>query len=226
MQKMSETGGPIPIVSMRFRHIRRRCLSAIVVSVFLAATPFHAAGTDDHPAVETARTYLQAVVAGDWTTCADLILPKALERKKRETVEVIKNSPTVSEETERLKMLGIASFKDLEAMSPAAFYIAERNAVHKAIDESAASKARQLSTLKIEVLSVGVEEDGSFVHVLVRTHRDTEEIRVHELMLVSLLKDSDVPGKWRIVPDTQLPVSEPLPETGDAPDASKEKKKP
>lgn len=183
------------------------------------------ADVEGHPAVTTARSYLQAVVAGDWTTCAQLILPKALERKHQASIEVIKNSATVTEETERLKQLGIVSFKELESMKPADFYVLERKAVHKAIDEPTSSQARQLRTLKIEVLSVGVEEEGHFVHVLMRTHRETDDVRVHELTLVSLLQEPGDPSTWRVVPDTQIPVSEPLPESGGGPSAVEEKKK-
>lgn len=179
----------------------------------------------EHPSVTTAKSYLQAVVAGDWTTCAQLIFPKALERKHQASVEVIKNSATVTEEAERLKQLGIASFKELESMNPADFYVLERKAVHKVIDEPSSSQARQLRTLRIEVLSVGLEEEGRFVHVLMRTHRETDEMQVHELTLVSLLQEPGEPGTWKVVPDTQIPVSEPLPEGGGGPSAAKEKKK-
>jgi hypothetical protein len=164
----------------------------------------------DRPEVAIASRYVKAVVAQDWTTCATMLAPKALQGRKNEMLAFIKQSRTMTEENSKLEALGLATYGDLEKLTPQQFYVLERTALNKKNALSEDSKQRQIQTLKIEVISVGAEDEGHLSHVLLRSHRETLDRRVHELLLVSLLQDPLDKDKCWILPDAQLPVAEPL----------------
>lgn len=186
-----------------------RILPILAATVTLGVTLLPAAARAEEPVfLGVTQDYVKAVVAQDWKKCADMLLPRALERKKEETVNFIKNSSTMEIESARLAVYGLRKVEELVSMSGQEFYVRERSAVQTGAGNAGADK--QLATLKIEVLATGKEEEGSFVHVVVRTHREAGEMRIHELTLVSLLQDPTNKDKWFIVPDTQLPVVQPI----------------
>ncbi len=164
----------------------------------------------NHPAAPVALIYLKAVVGQDWQKCSEMLLHGALARKHQDAIKIVKNSSTMPEETAWLASLNLKSIAELEKLTPQQFYVTERSAVHKGLVQPAGSLARQLATIQMTVLSVGTEEGGRFAHVLVRSHRETTDAMVHELTLVSLVRDEADPTKWSVMPDTQLPVAEPL----------------
>lgn len=111
-------------------------------------------------------------------------------------------------ESARLAVYKLQKVEELEKLTPQAFYVRERSAVQSGVNSS--DGAKELASLKMEILASGSEENGTFMHVTIRTHRETAEMRIHELALVSLLQDPADKNKWYVVPDTQLPVLEPL----------------
>lgn len=186
--------------------IRSLLAPAILVTALLIPAASRAA--DAHPAAETARTYVKTLLARDWQGCSAMIERQALERKLQSTVALVRGSATVSEETEKLRSLGLGSLKELEALTPRAFFVREREMMEKALGRPVSVAPEELRSLAMEVLSIGTEEEGSFVHVLLRTHRDTAAGKVHELMLVSLHQDASDKTKWLVVPDSLMPVFE------------------
>ena len=84
----------------------------------------------DHPTVELVKKYFQLVVEQDWKTAAKMIRPASIERKKRETLAIIKSAPTMSEEAAMLGKLGVKDIKSLENMSAEEFYVADRQSFH------------------------------------------------------------------------------------------------
>jgi hypothetical protein len=188
-------------------------IAPLIVSMLALMSASGLSGADATPSgpeVAVAIKYVTAVVSQDWKICSTMLAPKALERRQKEVLAFVKDSKTMTEESAKLEALGIATYGDLDKMTPQQFYVAERIALNQKTAPSQEVKVRQLQTLKVEVISVGSEDQGHFSHVLVRTHRDTLDMRVHELLLISLLQDSMDKEKWWVVPDTQLPVAEPL----------------
>jgi hypothetical protein len=185
-----------------------RSLLALAAFAVPLSTPAASHAADAHPAAETARAYVKTLLARDWQGCSAMIQREALERKLQSTVALVRGSATVTEETEKLRSLGLSSLKELEALTPRAFFVREREMMEKALGRPATVPQEELRSLTMEVLSVGAEEDGAFVHVLLRTHRDTSAGKVHELMLVSLHQDSSDKTKWHVVPDSLMPVFE------------------
>jgi hypothetical protein len=164
---------------------------------------------EQHPAVLKARLYVQAIVARDWPRCAALLLPAALERRQRDALAAF-DTANEKEQQGFLAFYGVKSRAELAALSPQKLYVADRTATYRALDEVPDALARELATLDLHVLSIASEENNEFLHVLIRTHREADTKRIHELMLVSVVRDTTDATRWFVAPDSLLPVAEPL----------------
>jgi hypothetical protein len=195
------------VTTIIMSHPPRRILAALL---FVCFTPSFVMTAEDHPATAAAQRYVKVLLAQDWTACADMILPDALSRKHQSTMALVRASGTITEENEKLRSLGLADLKELEAMTPRAYFILERRRMSEAMNRSQEARDEELKSLTMEPVSTGTEEGGKFAHVLLRTHRVSGGSRVHELMLISLYQDAADKTKWLVVPDTLMPVAEPL----------------
>ena len=164
----------------------------------------------DHAGVTLVKDYLAAVVSQDWKTASKMLLPTSLERKQRETISIIKTAPTMTEESEMLQKLGAKDISELEKMSPQEFYAADRRAVHDKMNISPDIKKKKQETLKINVISLGGEDENRVIHAVVRTSQETLESKIEELFLISMVQDKDNPKVWLIVPDMMRPITTPL----------------
>ena len=156
------------------------------------------------------KDYLAAVVSQDWKTASKMLLPTSLERKQRETISIIKTAPTMTEENEMLQKLGAKDISELEKMSPQEFYAADRRAVHDKMNISTEIKKKKQDTLKINVISLGGEDENRVIHAVVRTSQETLESKIEELFLISMVQDKDNAKAWLIVPDMMRPITTPL----------------
>lgn len=178
-----------------------------------------------HPTVELVKKYFELVVDQDWKTAAKMIRPASIERKKRETLAIIKSAPTMSEEAAMLGKLGAKDIKSLESMTPEEFYVADRQSFHNPArndDEKERQKKVQeqkKGSLKIDVLGVIGEQGGKVAHLAVRTSQDVIDQRINELFFISFIQDEADATKWLIAPDMQRPVTEPLSGAAPAPAA-------
>lgn len=164
----------------------------------------------DHAGVTLVKDYLAAVVSQDWKTASKMLLPTSLERKQRETISIIKTAPTMTEENEMLQKLGAKDISELEKMSPQEFYAADRRAVHDKMNISPDIKKKKQDTLKINVISLGGEDENRVIHAVVRTSQETLESKIEELFLISMVQDKDNAKAWLIVPDMMRPITTPL----------------
>ena len=164
----------------------------------------------DHAGVTLLKDYLAAVVSQDWKTASKMLLPTSLERKQRETISIIKTAPTMTEENEMLQKLGAKDISELEKMSPQEFYAADRRAVHDKMNISTEIKKKKQDTLKINVISLGGEDENRVIHAVVRTSQETLESKIEELFLISMVQDKDNAKAWLIVPDMMRPITTPL----------------
>lgn len=190
---------------------RARLLLHLVFAA-LACAPVRAGDApvgEQHPAVQKARQYVRAIIARDWQGCAEMLLPAALERRKRDLLAEF-DAATPGRQKAILDFHGVASRKELEMMTPQALYISDRTATYRPLHDEPNMPARQLITLDMKVVSTGAEENGRFVHTLIRTHRDAGNARVHELTLVSVVQDDADEARWFVVPDSLLPAVEPI----------------
>jgi hypothetical protein len=188
------------------------CVLALTVAARAENLPL------DHATAGVAKKYLEAVVQQDWAAASIMLLPASLERRRLQMINAIKNSRTMTEEANKLAMLGIKDLRDLEKMTPQDAYVADREAVHKQMRLSAEAIKKKQETLKITVLGVIAESGGSPVHVLVRTRQNTVvqdprapgEVSIEELLLISMIQDKEEKSKWLVVPDMQSPVTTPV----------------
>jgi hypothetical protein len=165
----------------------------------------------DHPCAALVKKYLTAVVMQDWKTAASLLVPASLERRQRETVQIIKSAPTMTDEETMLAGYNVKGVRDLEGMTPQEFYQADREAWHKKLKLTPEATKRKQETLKITVLGLVQEKDKGYVHATVRTSQETLTDKIEELFLISFVPDPINPKSYLISPEMKdRPVITPL----------------
>lgn len=188
------------------------CSLAAVASLGLIPTQASADQLPlDHPAGALVKKYLTAVVMQDWKTAASLLVPNSLERRQRETVNIIKAAPTMTDEETMLAGYNVKGVRDLESMTPQEFYKADREAWHKKLKLTPEATKRKQETLKITVLGLVEEKDKGYIHATVRTSQETLTDKIEELFLISFVPDPSNPKSWLISPEMKdRPVITPL----------------
>lgn len=165
----------------------------------------------DHPCAALVTKYLTAVVLQDWKTASKMLVSASLERRQRETVNVIKSAPTMSDEEAMLAGYNVKGVSELEKMTPQEFYQADREAWHKKLRITPEATKRKQETLKIVVLGLVQEKDKGYVHATVRTSQETLTDKIEELFLISFVPDPTDPKNYLISPEMKdRPVITPL----------------
>lgn len=195
---------------MRFS---RSLLGPVVALIAVAASLLPvSAGAENlpltHPTVDLVKKYFQFVVEQKWQEAAKMIRPSSIERKKRETLAIIKSAPTMSEEAAMLAKLGVKDLRELEKMSVEEFYVADRQSFHNLARNNEEILKQKKESLKVEVLGVVGEKEGTVAHLAVRTSQEVQDQRINELFFISFTQDETDKTKWQIAPDMQRPVTE------------------
>jgi predicted SPOUT superfamily RNA methylase MTH1 len=165
----------------------------------------------DHPCASLVKKYLTAVVQQDWKTASAMLVPSSLERRQRETVNIIKSAPTMSDEENMLAGYNVKGVSELEKMSPQEFYQVDREAWHKKLKLTPEATKRKQETLKVIVLGLVQEKDKGYVHATVRTSQETLTDKIEELFLISFITDPANPKNYLISPEMKdRPVITPL----------------
>ena len=187
----------------------RPFLTLLAASVLLVSTSQAGNLPATHPTGELVAKYFKLVVDQNWKDAASMIRPSSIERKKRETIQIIKQAPTMSEESAMLAKLGVKDIKALEEMGTEAFYVADRESFHSSANTPEVLKQKKES-LKINVLGIVGEDNDTVAHLVVRTSQEVGNQRINELFFISFVQDEADKAKWLIAPDMQRPVTEPL----------------
>ncbi|WP_395718195.1 hypothetical protein [Prosthecobacter sp.] len=190
-----------------------RFLISLVFCILGLATPMvHAEPLPlDHPCAALVKKYLTAVVLQDWKTASQMLVPASLERRQRETVQIIKSAPTMSDEETMLAGYNVKGVGELEKMTPQEFYQKDREAWHKKLKLTPEATQRKQETLKITVLGLVSEKDKGYVHATVRTSQETLTDKIEELFLISFVPDPTDPKNFLISPEMKdRPVITPL----------------
>ena len=194
-------------------HVRFFLRSLFAVSLLgLAVLPAQAEQLPlDHPCAALVKKYLAAVVQQDWKTASAMLVPASLERRQRETVNIIKSAPTMSDEENMLAGYNVKGVAELEKMTPQEFYQVDREAWHKKLKLTPEATKRKQETLKITVLGLVQEKDKGYVHATVRTSQETLTDRIEELFLISFITDPTNSKNFLISPEMKdRPVITPL----------------
>jgi hypothetical protein len=171
-----------------------------------------------HPCAVLVKQYLTAVVMQDWKTASKMLVPVSLERRQRETVQIIKSAPTMSDEETMLAGYNVKGVGELEKMTPQEFYQKDREAWHKKLKLTPEATKRKQESLKINVLGLVEEKDKGYVHATVRTSQETLTDKIEELFLISFVPNPSDPKNFLISPEMKdRPVITPL--DGTAPKA-------
>jgi hypothetical protein len=193
-------------------------LAAVATLGFATSTTLAEPLPLDHPCGDLVKKYLTAVVMQDWKTAAALLVPASLERRQRETVQIIKSAPTMTDEETMLAGYNVKGVRELESMTAQEFYQADREAWHKKLKLTPEATKRKQETLKITVLGLVQEKDKGYVHATVRTSQETLTDKIEELFLISFVPDPANPKGYLISPEMKdRPVITPL--DGSAPKA-------
>ena len=163
-----------------------------------------------HPTVDLVKKYFRYVIEQNWHEAAKMIRPSSIERKKRETIAIVKSAPTMSEEAAMLGRLGVKDLKELEKMSVEDFYVADRQSFQRPQSSNEEVQKQKRESLKVNVLGVVGEQDNKIIHLVVRTSQEVIDQRIDEIFFISFTQDDTDPTKWVIAPDIQRPVTEPL----------------
>jgi hypothetical protein len=195
--------------------------TAMAAAVLACAPTVKAQSTlkADHPTAEVVKKYLVAIVEQDWTTAAGMIFPASLEGRQQKMVQALKNSPTMTEEAARLKLLGLNEIRELEKLSPQDAYVADRKAVYSRMPIAPEVIKKKKESLKINILGLIPENDAKIVHAVVRTNQETNDTGISELLLISMIQDKTNSAKWFINPDMQQPIATPVSGAAPAPAA-------
>jgi hypothetical protein len=207
---------------MRFFTVSFGSLARLIVATaaLLAVSAVRAENLPaTHPTVDLVKKYFQLVVEQNWKEAAKMIRPSSIERKKRETLAIIKSASTMSEEAAMLAKLGVKDLRELEKMSVEEFYVADRQSFHNLARNNEEILKQKKASLKVDVLGVIGEQDGKVAHLAVRTSQEVMDQRINELFFISFTQDDADKAKWQIAPDMQRPVTEPLAKDGAAPPA-------
>lgn len=208
---------------MTVRSFLSGCVAALLLT-FSASSAVAEPLPLDHPCAALVKKYLTAVVMQDWKTAAELLVTDSLERRQRETIQIIKSAPTMTDEQTMLDGYNVKSVSDLEKMTPQQFYKVDREAWHKKLKLTPEATKRKQETLKINVLGIVEEKDKGYVHVTVRTSQETLTDRIEELFLISFVADPANPKSWLISPEMKdRPVITPLDTAASKSDGAKSK---
>lgn len=194
-------------------HVRSfLCLLTAACLFGLAAVPGRAEQLPlDHPCASLVKKYLTAVVMQDWKTASKMLVPTSLERRQKETVQIIKSAPTMTDEETMLAGYNVKGVGELEKMTPQEFYQVDREAWHKKLKLTPEATKRKQETLKITVLGLVQEKEKGYVHATVRTSQETLTDKIEELFLISFVPDPTDPKNFLISPEMKdRPVITPL----------------
>lgn len=91
-------------------------------SLVVCATVFGFSGAwaqeNLHPSYKVAEKYLRAVQLHEWEEAVDLVETRSLENLKDFQRRYLLRAPTIDEEKELLRLLGMGKISDLDDMAP------------------------------------------------------------------------------------------------------------
>ncbi len=154
-----------------------------------------------HASYKVAEQYLSAIHLHEWEKAVKMVEKKSLENLKVFQKRYLHSAPTMAEEEELLRLLGMSEISDIDDMSPEAVFIARGKAKTKKLVDADKHIAQMRKTLKLRTLGT-VPDGAAMVHAIIRKQFSAEEKAFEELAWVSLVKEGKV---WKISLDAQEP---------------------
>lgn len=179
--------------------LRRSFLLSIGI-LLLALTGASAQG-NLHPAYKVAEKYMKAIHVHSWDEAVKLVETKSLQNLKEFQKRYLNRAPTMAEEEELLRLLGMSKIGDLDKMSPSEVFIRRGMAKTKRLVDPDKHIAAMKKTLAMKTLGT-VPEGKDMVHVVIRKEFAAEGKAFSELAFVSVVKEGTV---WKVSLDAQEP---------------------
>lgn len=154
-----------------------------------------------HPAYKVAEKYLRAVQLHEWEEAVDLVETKSLDNLKDFQRRYLLRAPTMDEEKELLRLLGMSKISDLDALAPREIFIRRGQAKTKRLVDPQKHIGAMKQTLVMKTLGTA-PEGSSMVHAVIRKEFASDERGFSELAFVSLVKEGTV---WKVSLDAQEP---------------------
>ncbi len=159
-----------------------------------------------HPAYKVAEKYIRASHLHQWTYAVKMIESRSLENLKVIQKRFLLNAPTIPDEEELLRRLGLSDVSGLDELTPEEVFIRRAAANTRDLPDPEAHIAQMEKSLKLTTLTTARENDD-LVHVLMRVSYIVKTRAIAELALVSLIKEGTV---WKISLDAQEPTVTPV----------------
>lgn len=162
-----------------------------------------------HASYKVAEKYARAVQLHQWEEAADLVETRSLENLKVFQRRYLERAPTIAEEQELLRLLGMADISDLDTMAPREVFIRRGQAKTKQLLDPEKHLAELKASLVMKTLGTAPEGTDA-VHVVLRKEfaSKSEGKGFSELAFISLVKEGTV---WKISLDAQEPKMFALP---------------
>ena len=176
----------------------------ILTAVFVTLTASGAwAQNKLHASYKVAEKYLRAIQFHEWGEAADLVESRSLDNLKNYQRRYLQRAPTIAEEQELLRLLGMADISDLDKMSPREVFIRRGQAKTKQLLNAEKHIAEMKESFVMKTLGT-TPEGPNTVHVIVRKEfaSKSEGKGFSELTFISLVKEGTV---WKISLDAQEP---------------------
>jgi|MDTC01.3.fsa_nt_gb hypothetical protein len=173
----------------------------LLVGLIFTVSAVNALAAELHGSYKVAESYLSAIHLHQWESAVKLVETKSLENLKVFQKNYLLRAPTIAEEQELLRLLGMTDISDIDAMRPAEVFVRRGKAKTKKLVSPDKHIEQMKKTLKIKTLGT-VEEGDSTVHAVIRKEFAADEKGFSELAFVSLVKDGTV---WKVSLDAQEP---------------------
>ncbi len=156
-----------------------------------------------HPSHKVAEKYLRAIHLHQWNEAADLVETQSLKNLKDFQRRYLLKAPTIGEEQELLRLLGLSKISDLDPLTPREIFIRRGQAKTKRLVDAEKHVAEMKKTLVMKTLGTATEGTNA-VHVIIRKEfaSESEGKGFSELSFISLVKEGTV---WKISLDAQEP---------------------
>lgn len=154
-----------------------------------------------HPAAEVASQYLRDIHLHEWEKAVKLVDKKSLANLKNFQERYLEAAPTIADEEELLRLLGLKTINDIRALTPEEVFIRRGQAKTKKLVDPEKHIEEMKASLKMNTLGA-VPEGSDTVHVVIRKEFAGQGKKFSELAFVSLVNEE---GKWKVSLDAQEP---------------------
>ena len=149
-----------------------------------------------------AEKYLKAIHLHQWNEAADLVATESLEKLKWFQRTHLFKAPTIKDEQDLLRLLGIEEISDIDHLAPRDVFIRRGQAKTNRLAEPDKYIEEIGKNVVLKTLGVVPDRDAS-AHVIIRKEFIARNKAYSELAFISVVKEGK---EWRVSLDAQEPT--------------------